>query len=265
LAGATPPPAQLPALVGAIGDSLTVAVNATPRFGEQPEHSWILGDAPADGVESHLERLRAFGTDPTPVMAARSGAQVAAAVAQATAVIEAARELPPGEIAYVTFELGANDVCAPSLDAATAPDAFAAAAEAAFAVLAEGLPPGSLLLVLSVPDVTRLPAVIEDVDRATELHRQYGVCQNVLGDDVALEPVRERVVAYNAALVAACEAVEGSPVEFRHDLSGQPSSSLFGAAFELADLSGLDFFHPSLQGQARIADVLWRLTPWGGG
>jgi hypothetical protein len=88
----TPPVAPLPALVGAIGDSLTVAVNAEPRFGDQPAHSWVVGDDPADGVESHLERLRALGAEPDVVMAARPGAAIGTAVAQAERVVAAARE-----------------------------------------------------------------------------------------------------------------------------------------------------------------------------
>ena len=257
----TPPPAELPALVGAIGDSLTVAVNAEPRFGDQPQHSWVLGDDPDDGVDSHLERLRAFGADPDAVMAARPGAAIATAVGQARRVVA---RTPADGVGYVTFELGANDICAPSLEASTDPTVFADAVGAAFAVLADGLPPGSTLLVLSVPDVTRLREVLEDVPQATSLHRQYGVCTSVLGETVALDGIRERIAAYNAALVAACEGLAGSSLDCRHDLTGPPSGSLFGAEFGLEELSSLDYFHPSLHGQARIAQVSWQLTPWAG-
>jgi lysophospholipase L1-like esterase len=205
--------------------------------------------------------LRALGADPVVVMAARPGAAIATAVSQAERVVAG---VPADGIAYVTFELGANDVCAPSLAASTDPVAFAEAVNAAFAVLADGLPAGSLLLVLSVPDITQLRAVLEDVPQATSLHRQYGVCTSVLGETVSLDAVRERIAAYNDALVSACEALDGSPVDCRHDLAGPPSGSLFGAEFALEDLSSLDYFHPSLHGQARIAEVSWRLTPWSG-
>jgi len=255
----TPPAAALPTLVGAIGDSLTVAVNAEPRFGDQPQHSWVLGDDPDDGVESHVERLRTFGGDPLTVMAARPGAAIATAVGQAERVVAAA---PPDGPAYVTFELGANDICAPTLETSTDPATFARSVDAAFAVLADGLPAGSTLVVLSVPDVTRLREVLEDVPQATSLHRQYGVCTSVLGERVALDAIRERIAAYNAALVAGCGALAATGLDCRHDLAGPPEGSLFGATFELDDLSSLDYFHPSLRGQARIADASWRLTPW---
>jgi len=252
-------------LVGAIGDSLTVAVNASGQLGDQPEHSWIVGDAPDDGVLSHLERLRAFGADPAVVTAARPGAAIGSAPAQAAAVVATGRGLAAGETAYVTFELGANDVCAATLDDATPPDVFAAALAAAFETLSEGLPRGSTLVVLSVPDLTRLRTLLEDVPEARALHRRYGVCRSVLGERVAVDGARDRIRDYNAALASACEALAGSPIDCRHDQGGLPSGSLFGAVFELDELSALDRFHPSLAGQARIADETWPLSPWAGG
>lgn len=261
-AAPTPPAVALPGLIGAIGDSLTVAVNASGVFGDQPEHSWVLGDDPDDPVVSHLERLRELGGDPEPVMAARPGAAVGSATVQATTIVSAAAGLPAGAGAYVTFELGANDICAGSLDDATAVDAFAAAVQASLGTLQAGLPPGSLLVVLSVPDVTRLRTVLEDVPTAQALHQRYDVCRGVLGESVAVEPVLDRIRAYNAALVSACEAMVGASLSCRHDLAGEPSGSLFGAEFDLADLSPLDWFHPSLEGQARIAEEAWTLTPW---
>ena len=260
----TPPAVRVPGLIGAIGDSLTVAVNADGAFGDQPEHSWIVGDAPDDGVASHLERLRAFGADPDVTTAAMPGAAVATAPGQAATVVEAAARLPPGATAYVTFELGANDICAASLADATDVDAFAAAVGSAFGALSDGLPSGSVLVVLSVPDVTRLRTLLEDVPRAQELHRRYGVCRAVLGEAVAPAAVHDRIRAYNGILAAACKGLDESSLDCRFDLAGEPSGSLFGAVFGLDELSSLDFFHPSLAGQARIADEVWPLTPWAG-
>ena len=259
---ATPPAAPLPALVGAIGDSLTVAVNATGGYGVQPQHSWIVGTDATDGVQSHLERLRDLGADPAVVTPARPGAAVGTGVGQGAPVVAAAADLAPGATAYVTFELGANDLCAGSLDEATGADSFAAAVGAAFRTLAAGLPPGSVLVVLSVPDVTRLRTLLEEVPAAQTLHRRYGVCRSVLGESVATDAVRDRIRNYNSALAAACDALDEASLDCRHDLAGDPSRSLFGATFEREDISSLDWFHPSETGQARIADEAWRLTPW---
>ncbi len=259
----TPPAVQLPALLGAIGDSLTAAVNVTGVLATEPEHSWVLGSAPDDEVTSHLERLRTLGSDPVVVPAARPGAPIAAAVRQANAIVERAAELEDGATAYVTFELGANDICADSLDETTDPATFRAATRTALELLRDGLPAGSHVLVLSVPDVTRLRAVIEEVPLAQALHRRYDVCRSVLGEEADTDAVRTRIEAYNDALTRECEALADSDVGCRHDLGGDPSRSLFGAEFSLPDLSPLDYFHPSLAGQARIADETWTLTPWG--
>jgi lysophospholipase L1-like esterase len=172
-------------------------------------------------------------------------------------------DLGEGDTAYVTFELGANDICADSLDGTTDPATFRSATRAALELLRDGLPEGSHILVLSVPDVTRLRAVLEEVPLAHALHRRYEVCRSVLGEEADTDAVLSRIEAYNDALTRECEALAGSAVTCRHDLGGDPSQSLFGAEFSLSELSSLDYFHPSLAGQARIADETWALTPWG--
>ena len=259
----TPPAVQLPALLGAIGDSLTAAVNASGVLATQPEHSWVVGSAPDDPVASHLERLQMLGSDPVVVRAARPGAPIAMAVRQAEVILDRVAELEDGATAYVTFELGANDICADSFDGTTDPATFRGATRAALRLLRDGLPAGSYVLVLSVPDVTKLRGVIEEVPIAQALHRRYDVCRSVLGEEADTDAVRGRIEAYNDALMRECEALAGSDVECRHDLGGDPSRSLYGAEFSLPELSPLDYFHPSLAGQARIADETWALTPWG--
>lgn len=259
----TAPAVPLPGLIGAIGDSLSAGVNASGQFGVQPQHSWVVGDVPRDGVDSHLERIRALGGDPETAEAFRPGASIAAARGQAEVIVAAARGLPAGTTAYVTFELGANDVCAPTLAAATDPDAFASLARDALERLVGGLPPGSHVLVVSVPDVTRLRDLVAEVPEARALHRRYDVCESVLGEEADTEGVVDRIRAYNATLTALCERLDSASVACGHDFAGDPARSLFGAPFTLDQISSLDFFHPSLSGQARIADETWRLTPWG--
>jgi lysophospholipase L1-like esterase len=255
----------LPALVGAIGDSLTVAFDADARLGPQPEHSWVVGTAADDGVVSHLERLRALGGHPAVIVAARPGAAIATAATQAATVLDAARALQGGETAYVTVELGANDLCGSSFADVTSVDAFRRAAAAAFELLQDGLPTGSHLLVLSVPDVVRLRALVAAVPAARRLHRQYRVCESVLGQDADPDQLRDRIRHYNSVLSGLCDDLDRSTVDCRHDIPGDPARSLFDATFDLRDLSPLDYFHPSLVGQGRIADATWPLTPWGGG
>jgi len=73
------------------------------------------------------------------------------ALRQTNLVVAAARKLQTGRTAYVTFELGTNDLCA-SPDPMTTPAAFQTQLQAAIAALKEGLPTGSRVLMLAVPD-----------------------------------------------------------------------------------------------------------------
>jgi lysophospholipase L1-like esterase len=120
------------------------------------------------------------------------------------------------------------------------------------------------VLVLSVPDVVRLRALVADVPAARRLHRQYRVCESVLGGDADPDALRDRIRRYNSVLGRLCDDVDRSSVACRHDVAGDPSRSLFDAPFDLRDLSSLDYFHPSLEGQRVLAEVTWNAGPFAG-
>lgn len=259
----TPPATRLPALLGAIGDSLTEAFDTGNAFGPAPQHSWVVGTDPADGVESHLERLRALGADPAVVDAARPGMPMAAAPDQARLIVARAATLPAGETAYVTFELGANDLCRPTLTDATSVPDYTIAATEAFAILGRRLPAHSVVLVLSVPDVPRLREVFADEPAVLDAYRQYAACPPALGDATDVAAARDRIAAYNGVLGELCAGLRAARLDCRFDLAIDPARSLFGAPFGPGAISRIDHFHPSVLGQARIAEVSWSLTPWG--
>jgi len=85
----------------------------------------VIGTAQGDGVLSLLERFRALGASPAVIDAATSGKKMSDAPRQADEVVAAARKLGSDKTAYVTFELGTNDLCA-SPDAMTDPADFEA-------------------------------------------------------------------------------------------------------------------------------------------
>jgi hypothetical protein len=79
--------------------------------------------------------------------------------------------------------------------------------------------------------------------------------------------VAARLQAYDRILAEACDAIAGAQddgLDCRHDQDGDPSESFSGATVEAEDISTLDYFHPSLQGQARIAEGTWRASYWSG-
>lgn len=243
---------RFPGVVAAIGDSITEAAN--PNRDElglsNPEHSWATGDDPADGVESHYERILEEDPDAEAHNVAVSGATMSDAPDQADEAVAAGAD-------YVTVLMGGNDVCASSVDAMTAVDDYEASFRKAMDRLVDGLPEARVY-VLSVPDVLRLRELFGDSQAARLVWRSFGICRAVLGDDAGEDEraaARERNVAYNGVLGRVCGSYEGC----RYD-----EGAVFETTFERGDVSSADFFHPSLEGQAKLAEVAWEYGYWPG-
>lgn len=230
----------LPDGIAVLGDSISRATNVMgERFGEFPQHAWATGADPDDGVTSHFERLR--GLDPTldivPFNDARSGARMSDLARQAE---EATRQ----RAAYVVILMGANDACA---DPMTPVDAF----RAQLAAGAEKLD-DARVLVASVPDVTKLVALYADNATARAVWDAFDVCQSALAPSADLAAVRARIVAYNEALREEADARGWA----------WDGGAVFATAYQRGDVSEVDYFHPSLAGQARLADVTWAVSPF---
>lgn len=244
------PADEFPRSMAAIGDSITQAAALdAARASDSPEHSWSTG---RDDF-SHLSRLIEAGASIDPADAhnlAVSGARMEHAPDQARAVVTA-------RASYVTFMLGANDVCAPSPEQMTSVDDFRAHFLASINIIMSRLP-DSHLYVVTIPDILYLRDVFEDDERALREWESSGICPNILGpatggDD--LEAARQRLQAFNVVLQEGCEAVR------RCSFDG---GAVYEHRFTPGDVSPLDFFHPSLQGQATLAEIAWRAGPWSG-
>lgn len=244
-------PILRPTLMVALGDSITRGANldgAAP--GDHPEGSWATGNASALAGASHAERLRAQGE------LERGARNLAVSGARVTDFERQAREALPLRPEYVTVLFGANDACARNVDRMTKPDDFRAAFRAGAETLREGLPEGAIVFVASVPDVTRLAEVHEGNPRAEAAWRFFRVCPVLLSANATDETraiVRERVVQYNDIL-----REEAERYGFRHD-----GGAVAAAQFEVVHVSDLDYFHPSLAGQAELANATWARTPFG--
>lgn len=244
---------RLPRAMAALGDSITVAANADGNgLGDQAAASWATGANRSDVVESHYERFRAL----EPAIrnqahnVARSGARASDLARQAEKAVRARPE-------YVTVLVGANDACAASLARMTSEAAFRAAFRAAADRLDKGLSGGAVVYVVSVPDVTRLWDLFHEDASARAVWQSFGVCPTVLGDAASDEDraaVRARIEAYNRILREEAEA-RG----FHHD-----GGAVFREEARREDVSTLDYFHPSLSGQARLAQTAWDAGPYAG-
>ena len=244
LAGCVAPsaPAALPDSVAVLGDSISRATNARDdSFGEFPAHAWATGGDAADGVDSHYERLRALDPelDIVPFNNARSGGRVADLARQAE---ETARQ----RAQYVVVLIGANDACA---SPPTPADAFAARLREAADRL-DGL--GATVYVVSIPNVAQLARVYADNATARAVWDAFRVCPGVLGPGADLDEAEARLRAYNDELRRVAE-----DKGWRWD-----GGAVFATEFAAEDVSTTDFFHPSLAGQARLAQVSWEAGPY---
>jgi lysophospholipase L1-like esterase len=259
--------APLPALLAAIGDSYSQAFNVSPAYrSNHPQFSWVVGAAKTDGVNSLLERFRALGASPTVVDAATSGRKMDDAPRQADLVVAAAKGLQPGQTAYVTFELGTNDLCA-SPDPQTDILDFTVQLRTAIYTLRTGLPAGSRILMLPVPDFPHF----HDITQADAAARAYlalplnsNRCPPYLGTNgPATRAESDSLLSqYDAALKGMCDDIDASEGATGRLYCTYNSALLADSDFTIGDLSTYDYFHPSLSGQAKMAEDAWRADVW---
>lgn len=236
--------------MAAIGDSITQAVNSQ-SLGVAPEASWSTGDRQDDTVESHYERVLArqpairgrFANASVP------GARMEDGVAQA-------RRAGDSRPDYVTLLFGGNDVCTSAPSTMTPVEEFARQYRATLDELTR-VAPDARIFVASVPDVFRLWELFRDNGRARFVWRTFRLCQALLAEDntdADRQTVRDRTSEFNRVLQEVCADFR----RCRHD-----GGAVHARAFTADDVSGLDFFHPSVAGQAELAQVTWERSYWG--
>lgn len=237
--------------MAALGDSITQAFLVC-GFGNCPQSSWSTGST--DGLTSHSQRIaQARGQAVDTHNLAVSGSTVFDLAGQVGAAISL-------KVDYVTVLIGANDACAPTEDAMTSVAQFTTAFNQAIAALAAGLPKARILVV-STPDLRQLWRVGKDRTDVRARWERFSICQSMLADPLSAgsaaagrrERVRGRVIAYNRAMAADCA---------RYPRCRWDKSAVFGHQFTLADVGTMDYWHPSLSGQRRLAEVTWRAGYW---
>jgi len=247
----TSPP--LPGSMAAIGDSMTRAADVCCWYGDHPHQSWSTGDTSWDGINSHYERIlahkaRIAGHN---FNDSKSGARMSDAPGQAgQAVSQSAK--------YVTILMGANDVCRPSIDTMTPVDTFRAQLQQTLSALESGLPGNAHIFVASIPNILQLWQLFHDNDLAELIWSEANICQSMLSTsntDADRQAVLDREVAFNVVLGEECAKYANC----RFD-----NLAVFNYQFSGSQVSKLDFFHPSLSGQAALAQVTWAASWWSG-
>jgi lysophospholipase L1-like esterase len=249
-AWASPP---LPTSIAAIGDSISRATDVCCWYGDHPAQSWSTGGGLFDGISSHYERIRAanpsiYGRNYND---AKAGAKMRDAAPQAaTAVAQAA--------GYVTILVGANDLCTSSAATMTSVADFQAQFTAAMDELAVGLPADSHVFVSSIPNIYQLWQLFHGNSTAQLVWGVAGICQSMLSPrntEADRQLVVEREQAFNQVLRDVCS---------QYAFCLYDNDATFQYQFSTGDVSKLDYFHPSLAGQAKLAALTWQHSWWPG-
>ncbi|WP_030382894.1 MULTISPECIES: SGNH/GDSL hydrolase family protein [unclassified Streptomyces] len=236
-----------PDSIAAVGDSITRGFDACNVLSDCPAVSWATGsDASVDSLAVRLLGKADAATHSWNY--AVTGARMADVPAQMAKAVRRRPEL-------VTVMAGANDACRDSTRQMTPVADFRAEFKDALATLRAKLPK-SQVYVASVPNLKRLWAQ----GRTSALGKQIwklGICPSMLGDADALDTkatlrrdaVQKRVEAYNKVLKEVC----AEDARCRFD-----GNAVHDYRFGPAQLSHWDWFHPSRDGQARLAQIAYR-------
>ncbi|MFE9094134.1 SGNH/GDSL hydrolase family protein [Streptomyces sp. NPDC007264] len=236
-----------PRSIAAVGDSITRGFDACAVLSDCPEVSWATGsDAGVDSLAVRL--LGAAGATERSWNYAVTGARMSDLAGQIAQAVAKRPEL-------VTVMVGANDACRSTTSAMTSVDDFRDQFQDAMDVLRASLPKAQVY-VSSVPNLKRLWSE----GRASPLGKQVwklGICPSMLGDADALDAaatrrrdkVQARVEGYNRVLREVC--AKDRRCRFDGD-------AVFDFRFGTEQLSQWDWFHPSRNGQARLAEIAYR-------
>ncbi|MFF7866558.1 SGNH/GDSL hydrolase family protein [Streptomyces qaidamensis] len=236
-----------PGSVAAVGDSITRGFDACDVLSDCPEASWATGGSPE--VDSLAVRLLGrSGAAQRSWNYAVSGARMADLPGQMARAVGRRPQL-------VTVMVGANDACRSTPSAMTPVSAFRADFEDSLRSLRKALPKAQVF-VASVPNLKRLWSE----GRTSPMGKQVwklGICPSMLGDPDALDSaatlrrntVQKRVEDYNKVLRDVC----AEDKRCRYD-----GGAVYDYRFGTAQLSRWDYFHPSVNGQARLAEIAYR-------
>ncbi|MGW3108209.1 SGNH/GDSL hydrolase family protein [Streptomyces sp. NPDC001100] len=236
-----------PSSVAAVGDSITRGFDACTVLSDCPEVSWATGtDASVDSVAVRL--LGKTGAAQRSWNYAETGARMADLPAQIAQAVVRKPQL-------VTVMVGANDACRASTSAMTSVADFRTEFADSLTSLRRALPK-TQVYVASVPNLKRLWSQ----GRTNPLGKavwKLGICPSMLADADSLDSaaterrdsVQDRVEEYNKVLEQVC----ATDVRCRFD-----GGAVYDYRFGTDQLSHWDWFHPSKDGQARLAAMAYQ-------
>lgn len=242
----------LPRSMASTGDSITRAFDATPNgcvLKDCPQYSWSTGTSLL--VYSQYRRIlsqnRSIGKHA--YNDARSGAKMKDLAGQlSTAATQG--------VQYVTVLMGANDLCTSSVSTMTSTATFTSQFENALTTYFAANP-ASHVFVSSIPNLYQLWSILHTNYVAQATWSSFGICQSMLSVSNT-ETQRQQVVAQELADNNALATVCATFTNCRWD-----NNATYDIAFTPSDVSKVDYFHPSITGQNKLAAVSWGASYWG--
>jgi lysophospholipase L1-like esterase len=247
---ATPP---LPNSMAALGDSITRAFDVCCYYGDHPSNSWATGGSGLDGIQSHYERLRAVN----PAIGGHQFNDAVTGARMSDGARQAGQAVAQGA-QYVTILLGANDLCTSSVATMTPTATFRQQFQATMATL-DPDHRGIHVFVSSIPNVVQLWTVLHTNAAARFVWGLAKICQSLLASsngEAQRQAVADRELQLNGALADVC----GGYANCRFD-----QLATFNFQFSAGDVSILDYFHPDLDGQRKLAANTWAASWWAAG
>lgn len=239
------PPAEAdeaPLVLGAIGDSITTGFNSA-HFGDNTTYSWSTGSTSL--FASFARKLATHaGHDVLTVNAAVIGSVAGDLAQQVTQVLDYSP-------AYVTIMIGANDICTWPDDHPQRYEVFKGNVVQAIARMVESRPDVRIVL-LPIPDLYRIYEIGRDSMICRAKWRLFNYCQALLGRDRSDDDRAVFVERWHAANRLLADVAEMFP----HNVSHDPESA--NTRFQPEHVASRDCFHPSLAGQALLAEVAWQ-------
>jgi hypothetical protein len=129
---------------------------------------------------------------------------------------------------------------------------FRAQFAATMDTLAAGLPSGKHVFVSSIPNVYRLWQLFKGNSTARFVWSAANICRSMLSPNntgADRQAVLAREQAFNQILAEVCA---------QYAFCRFDDYAVFNYQFSGSEVSKLDYFHPSLSGQAHLATVTWQ-------
>jgi lysophospholipase L1-like esterase len=219
-----------PHFVASLGDSIPAGYATEP--GPELANSWATGTNP--NVNSiHLRLRQKNGSGEREFNGAQPGT--------AMALLQYAAASIPKGVDLVLVEMGANNVCDPPR---TSADVFGDQLEAALRAIAVRAPAARVVLV-SILDLSAMWDAVKTAPGARAgRDSACAAATSASGSPVLRKAIR--VLNHELATVCARYA------KCRYD-----GGAAFRIRWSRADVSTLDYLHPSIAGQRKIADAVW--------